>query len=197
MPGYSIVLLAAGESSRMGSPKQLLPFAGRPLLRHAAESALASRASGVIVVLGARAPQLRPVLEGLPLEIVENPEWSQGMGSSIRAGILAAASHHPAGAILALADQPFVTPETYNRLIAARDRSALPIVAAQYAGTAGVPALFAADLFPALATLPPTQGCKSLILRHPTRTFLLPCPEAETDLDTPYDYARLAATPIP
>lgn len=192
MPGHAIVLLAAGNSSRMGAPKQLLQYGGRPLLRHAAETALASQASRVVVVLGARAPELSPVLDGLPVETVENPHWSQGMGTSIRAGILAAVRHDPAGAILALADQPLVSPETYNRLIQARYRAVQPIVASQYAGTVGVPALFASEFFPVLASLPPDQGCKAVLLRHSARSVLLPCPEAETDIDTREDYALLA-----
>jgi molybdenum cofactor cytidylyltransferase len=189
MSGYTIVLLAAGNSSRMGTPKQLLEYGGRPLLRHAAETALASQAGRLVVVLGARAPELRPALDGLPAEIVENSLWHQGMGTSIRAGILAAARFDPAGAILALADQPLVDLRTYNRLIEARFRASQPIVASQYAGTVGVPALFATEFFPVLAALPPDQGCKGVILGNLGRSLLLPCPEAETDIDTPRDYA--------
>jgi molybdenum cofactor cytidylyltransferase len=189
MSGYAIVLLAAGNSSRMGAPKQLLQYGGRPLLRHAAETALASQAGRLVVVLGARAPELRPALDGLPAEIVENSLWHQGMGTSIRAGILAASRLLPPAAILALADQPLVGPHTYTRLVEAHVRDHRPIVASKYAGTVGVPVLFAPEFFPVLAALPPDQGCKGVILGNLGRSLLLPCPEAETDIDTPRDYA--------
>lgn len=195
MSGFAVVLLAAGNSSRMGAPKQLLDYRGRPLLRHAADVALRSAARRVIVVLGANAAGLRSALDLLPVEIVENPLWDEGMGTSIRAGISAASLLDLTGAILALADQPLITHRTYNNLVEAHFRASRPIVASQYAGTVGVPAFFAREYFPVLASLPPDQGCKGLILRHPGRALLLPCPEAETDIDTPDDYSRLSAAP--
>src|SRR5437868_1282596 len=82
-----LLLLAAGASSRMGAPKQLLRYEGRTLLRRAAETALASVCRPVVVVLGAHAPQLQPELIGLPLRIVVNTHWEQGMGSSLRVGM--------------------------------------------------------------------------------------------------------------
>ena len=183
----AIVLLAAGESRRMGQPKQLLDFKGVPLLRHVALTALA--VGPVIVVLGALADSLRFALDGIPVEIVVNEQWEAGMGASIQTGLrLLEGRGDVTGAILALADQPFVTAEFFARLIAEHVRSGKGIVAASYAGTVGVPAYFSRAAFPHLMALPAGQGCKGVILAQVDDRVLFECPEAELDLDTPEDY---------
>jgi len=193
MGRYGVVLLAAGGSTRMGSPKQLLDYHGKPLLRHAAEVALASDPSRVIVVLGSRAAELRPALAGLPVRIVENPDWEGGMGTSIRAGIEAAEKEALDGVTLGLGDQPLVTAEILDRLVRTHLESGRPIVASEYAGTVGVPVFFAREYFPHLRALKPAQGCKGVILAHTGNAVRLACPEAEVDVDTPADYERLEA----
>lgn len=194
-PPSAVILLAAGNSTRMGSAKQLLDFRGKPMLRHAAESALASGCDPVIVVLGAREREFRAALEGLAVEIVVNERWPEGMGTSIQAGLRALENRDIGGAILALADQPFVTPGFLSGLVARHREEGRPIVAAQYSGTAGVPAFFAREAFPLLMALKPDQGCKGVILGHPADALLVDCPEAAMDIDTPDDYAR-ASGPI-
>jgi molybdenum cofactor cytidylyltransferase len=187
-------MLAAGNSSRMGSPKQLLDYGGKPLLRHAVDVALASMCRHVIVVLGARALELRPALEGLPVTILENPRWEEGMGTSIQTGVERAQAEGLDGVILALADQPLVTPGILDRLAHTHTETGQPIVAAQYAGTVGVPVFFAREFFPNLLALKPAQGCKGVILSHAGNAIYLDCPEAETDVDTPQDYDRVQRT---
>ena len=186
-----MILLAAGNASRMGFAKQLLDFHGRPLVRHAAETALASTCRPVWVVVGARAKAVRDALKGLPIEIVENADWESGMGSSITAGVRAAIERAPAGVVIALADQPLIGAELYDRLVEHHRQSACPVVASGYAGTAGVPAFFAAELYPALLSLPPEQGCRRLLQERRADVAVLPCPEAEVDLDCPEDVRRL------
>jgi molybdenum cofactor cytidylyltransferase len=176
----------------MGSPKQLLPFRGRSLIRFAAETALATQCRPVIVVLGSHAAEIAPVLADLDLQVVENRDWEGGMGSSIRAGVQAAGEQGCESVILALADQPFVSSGTLKRLIDAYEESAKPVVASQYAGTVGVPALFSRRFFSQLCSLGPSQGCKQLILSCPDESLLLACPEAEQDIDTPEDYRSAA-----
>ncbi len=178
-----IVVLAAGSSSRMGSPKQLLAYRGKPLLRHAVETALASACGPVIVVLGSNASTIAPSLYGLDVQIISNPLWEQGMGSSIHAGVRAAQGRALDAVILTVADQPLLTPDTYRRLAA----GANPIVTSEYSDTVGVPVLFTAAFFPHLLALAPDQGCKKLILSNPDATLRIPCPEAALDLDTPSD----------
>ncbi|HSP70073.1 MAG TPA: nucleotidyltransferase family protein [Bryobacteraceae bacterium] len=194
MPQFGVVVLAAGSSSRMGSPKQLLDYGGKPLLRHAVETALASMCRNVMVVLGARAPELRPALEGLAVTILENPRWEEGMGTSIQTGVARAQAEGLDGVILALADQPLVTPEILDRLARTHLDSGQPIVAAQYAGTVGVPVFFSREFFPNLLALKPGQGCKGVILSHSGQAIHLDCPEAEMDVDTPQDYDRVQRT---
>ena len=188
---YGVVILAAGASTRMGAPKQLLDYHGKPLLRHAVDVALASRCQQVLVVLGANADQLQPALAGSTVTVVDNPEWEGGMGTSIRAGVAVAEREGLDGVILALADQPLVTSEILNSLIATHRESGQPIIASQYAGTVGVPVFFNRAYFPHLLALQPAQGCKSVILKHSTDAIRLDCPEAEVDVDTPQDYQRV------
>ncbi len=178
----AVVVLAAGESRRMGVPKQLLDFRGVPLLRHAALTALEADCGPVIVVLGARSFDLRPAIANMPVETVVNVDWELGMGGSIQTGLRALEGRDEVtGAIVALADQPYVTAEFLRRLASAGSR----IVAARYAGTAGVPAYFSRATFPLLMALSPEQGCKGVILGN---AELLDCPEAARDIDTPEDY---------
>ena len=188
------ILLAAGESSRMGSPKQLLEFQGKPLIRHAAEVALGTVCEAVVVVLGAHAGLIREALSGLPVEVVENGRWAEGMGTSIQAGLRLAEELGFDGAILALADQPFVTSAILDRLVAEHERTGQPIVASRYAGTAGVPVWFAKSHFPQLMALAPDQGCKGVILRNREGALLIDCPEATTDIDTPRDYEGITGS---
>ena len=98
-----LILLAAGASTRMGRPKQLLPVRGRPLLRHVVEACLAAPVSPVIVVLGANSAEIAPCLGGLAVHVVVNAGWAEGMGSSLRAGLEALAALAPAAKNLVIA----------------------------------------------------------------------------------------------
>ncbi|HEY1757390.1 MAG TPA: nucleotidyltransferase family protein [Bryobacteraceae bacterium] len=187
---FAVILLAAGNSARMGVAKQLLDFGGKPLVRHAAESAQASGCEPVVVVVGANAGEVRSALDGLSVEIIENERWPEGMGTSIQAGLRALENRDIGGAILALADQPFVTSEFLSGLAATHRETGKPIVAARYSGTAGVPVFFAREAFPLLMALKPDQGCKGVILGNSADALLVDCPEAAIDIDTPEDYTR-------
>lgn len=193
MKSTALILLAAGNSSRMGSPKQLLEFRGVPLIRHAVETALASPCSPVIVVLGANAERVKTAVSDLPVRLVHNERWSEGMGTSIQAGLREADAEGVDGVVLALADQPMVTPHIYDLLVRGHRTSRKPIVASEYAGTVGVPVYFSREAFPSLFALAPDQGCKGVILRHGTEALRIACPEAEADIDTPGDYERVRA----
>jgi molybdenum cofactor cytidylyltransferase len=185
------ILLAAGASTRMGQAKQLMNYGGQPLLRHAAETAIAAGCAPVVVVLGARESEIRPALDGLDVEIVVNDRWAEGMGTSIQAGLRALEGREVAGAILALADQPMVSAAFLAGLGATHAKSGKGIVAARYSGTLGVPVFFSQAAFPLLAALKPDQGCKGVIMGHPQDALHVDCPEAAFDIDTPEDYARL------
>jgi len=198
VPRIGLVILAAGASTRMGIPKQLLAFRGRSLLRHAAEEALASGCRPVIVVLGAQAERLQEEVSGLPVRVVVNARWAEGMGTSIRAGIEALTADPGVevveAAVLAVCDQPYFSARIVRELIAAREQTGSAIAAAGYEGARGVPALFSRALFPELLALEGHEGARRVIQAHPDETLAVPFPEGAIDLDTPEDHARLSGT---
>lgn len=183
------MILAAGASTRMGTPKQLLRLDGTSLLRRAVQTAIASVCRPIIVVIGANAEKVQPELEGLPVSVVLNSDWSRGMGTSIRAGIAAVGAVD--AVMIFLCDQPLVTAGSLDDLVASHFRSNKPISAATYGGTAGTPVIFAADLFPELHALGDAQGGKSIIQRYPQELNSFPLTLAEADVDTPQDYNRI------
>jgi molybdenum cofactor cytidylyltransferase len=200
-PSIGLILLAAGGSSRLGRPKQLLDYRGRPLLRHAAETALASRCRPVVVVLGAEVEACTAALEGLSLRLVINTDWPNGLSTSLRAGLAALENETPAlsAVILCVADQPLLTPLLLDSLIEHHLRTDATRVAAEYAGKPGVPALFARSLFPQLKSLRGDEGARHLLRDQPDSVARVPFPEGSLDIDTAGDYENLAglSAPIP
>lgn len=191
--GVGAVILAAGASTRMGVPKQLLQFGGETMLRRAASVALKAGCRPVVVVTGANATQSRKALRGLDVREAENPQWESGISSSVRVGIEAVVTASPGttAVVLMLCDQPFVTREIIARLVAAHIETGRSIVASLYGGSYGVPALFGKVHFAELRTLKGDAGAKRVIQKHLPKVHLLPFPEGEIDIDTPDDLARL------
>ncbi|PTX91503.1 nucleotidyltransferase family protein [Opitutus sp. ER46] len=196
-PRVGAIILAAGASTRMGSPKQLLPIEGKPLLVRTVESALGAPVWPVIVVLGAHAEQIRPALAHLPVLTVENPAWPEGMASSIRAGITALQqfSRMMDAVVIALCDQPAFSSTTVVQLITAHRTTGRTIVAARYANRRGAPALFLREHFPALAALTGEEGARPLLQGDTFPVATVDLPELAVDLDSPADYASHAGTP--
>jgi molybdenum cofactor cytidylyltransferase len=191
------VILAAGSSSRMGAPKQLLLYRGETLLRRAAAAALEAGCRPVIVVTGAHAGRTREELHSLDVLEVENPLWGDGMGSSVRAGVEALAKVD-AGAeavVLMLCDQPFVDAEVVAGLVAAHRATGRPVVASRYGESFGAPALFGRELFAELAGLGGGRGAQQVIKEHASEAHFVPFPLGEVDVDTPDDFARLLELP--
>ena len=163
------------------------------MIRRAVQAALASRCRDVIVVLGANADVYEPLLGGLQVRIVRNPDPSEGMGSSIRVGIEAVPPEAD-GVVILLADQPFITPDVIDRLldVAAADRKR--IVASAYQQTAGPPVYFHRALFLDLLTLEGDRGARSVIETYPKEGVALPLPEtASADIDSADDLASINA----
>ncbi|MDM9382042.1 nucleotidyltransferase family protein [Chlorogloeopsis sp. ULAP01] len=192
-PNVAIILLAAGASTRMGVPKQLLPYQGRSLLNRTIESAIASVCKPVVVVLGANCQHIRSQVNQTGVEVIENPEWKLGMSTSIKSGILSLSkcSESIDAAIIAVCDQPFVSAEIINNLVATYCSTGKPIIASRYAETLGVPALFSHKFFSELAALRETIGAKYLIEKHLSEVFCVPFPLGVIDIDTPQDYEQL------
>ena len=193
-----VILLAAGASARMnGRPKQLLEFAGRTLLRRAAETVLNANCERIVVVLGANAELTAKEIVGLPLEIVVNENWAAGIGESIKTGASVLVKDNLTAIVVMLGDQPFVTAETVRGLIEKYEQTAAPIVASFYNETTGVPALFAREMFHELTALSGDAGAKFVIKKHRARTVTIAAPEAAFDVDTIADYERLQAKSPP
>jgi molybdenum cofactor cytidylyltransferase len=188
------ILLAAGASRRLGRPKQLVRHRGRPLLLVAAEAARrALPLSPLVVVLGAEAPRMRLVLERARLrtDAIVNPQWSEGMAGSLRAG-LAALGRTVRAALVLTVDQPLVDAAALARLVAAwRRRPGVP-AAARYDGRPGVPAVLPRRYWRALKSLGGDEGARAL-LRGGAGVTLVDMPEAALDVDTPADLRRLAS----
>ncbi len=193
---FGAVILAAGASTRMGTPKQLLVVDGQPLVVRAVRAALASEAWPVVVVLGAHAEKIRPLLSRLPVLIALNSAWAEGLATSIRVGVatLQQFSRQLDGALFALCDQPAFSADTVARLVAAQRAGGRSIVAARYQGKPGAPALFLREHFSALSVLTGDEGARQLLNDQPERVSAIDLPVLGVDLDTPADYASLTKT---
>jgi len=187
-----IAILAAGGSHRMGWPKQLLPFRERTLVRHAAETAVASRCRPIVVVIGANAELIRDELQRLPVLIAHNLEWASGIGSSLRLAIeTLGAFEGIEGIVITLSDQPLVTADALNRILETHDETGKDIVASEYADTHGVPLFIGKRFFDEIAAANGNQGAKRVIARYIEQMTTVPLAEAAFDVDTPVDYERL------
>lgn len=194
-----VVLLAAGGSSRLGHPKQLLIHQGKTLLRRAAEAAVRAGCGPVVAVLGAQAEAVQAQLTELPVHMVRNESWETGLGSSLRVGLRALEAAEPAGAtpgvdavLIMLCDQLRVDVGHLRALVKAFQRTEAPIVASGYAGTRGVPALFSRAIFPELEALTLDEGARGVIARKPSRVVEVTLEGGGEDVDTKADLSRLS-----
>ena len=164
VPKVHAVLLAAGRSSRMGGPNKLLArFDGEALVRRTAERVMASRAAATVVVTGHQTAEIEAALAGLDLRVVHNPDYAEGLSSSLKAGV-AALSADAAGALIVLGDMPGIAARDLDRLIDAFVRAdGKAVVRATHAGKRGNPVLLPRALFPAVATLEGDTGARHLV----------------------------------
>lgn len=182
------IVLAAGGSRRLGQPKQLLAVDGVPLVRRIAERARAA-CDTACVVLGARADEIAPALDGLGVPILVAVDWLEGMAASLRLGVhWAALSGHDAVAIFTC-DQPRLTVE-HARHIVEQHRATGRSVASRYAGTVGVPAVLGRVRFADLLHLHGDRGARSLLRKDPV-VVAVDWPDGALDIDTPADAAAL------
>ena len=199
MSRIGLLILAAGASTRLGQPKQLLNLHGKPLVRHMAEIAIATNIDPIGIVLGAKAGLIQPLLADLPIHQISNDDWETGMASSIRCGVRKLLTLAPdLGAIVLLVcDQPFVSTLLIQHLITTYQTSQFPIIASAYADTLGVPALFHRTLFPELLALQGDCGAKALIRRYALYCRSIPFAAGAIDLDTPDSLEILSSLVIP
>jgi molybdenum cofactor cytidylyltransferase len=188
----SAILLAAGESRRMGEFKQLLTYAGRTFVECCVDNLLASRADEVIVVTGHRADDVRRALGARPVRFVHNQDYREGMSSSVKCGISAVAPQARA-MLVTLVDQPQIDSAIINRVIAAYESQLPLIVIPTYEGRKGHPVLIDLRLRDELMSFDPSQGLRQVIHAHTAEVLQIEVmTEAVlTDFDYPEDYQRL------
>jgi molybdenum cofactor cytidylyltransferase len=192
---FTVLILAAGSSTRMGQPKQLLKWKDQTLLNHAAKTALDSGAFSTVVVLGSGAEQSRLALDNLPVEIVINPDWEKGMGSSLKKGVDHILKKLPpsAGVVVMVCDQPMITSKHLQQLFQKHMGETKLIIATRYADTFGVPAFFQSSLLPSMLALGDEEGAKKYIQQNMQRVDFVDFDDAKIDLDTPEDFANFKA----
>ncbi|WP_445382182.1 nucleotidyltransferase family protein [Robiginitalea sp. IMCC43444] len=190
----SCVILAAGASSRMGSPKALLPWGKQSVLRHLLQQAKKAGLEQLIVVSGANQQGIAQELPAGTAKLCHNSSWINGMGSSIRQGVICTKQYFPQaeGILVLLADQPLVDEQYVNRMLQHFHQNPECIIATEYTEGAGVPALFPRRHFNELANLKPGGGAKALIRNcSPGELVLLQAGDAGRDMDTPEAYGEL------
>lgn len=187
------LIAAAGSSSRLGQPKQLLMIDGEPMLQRAIGFAREAGASPVFVVLGAHREAIEGGVDFAAVKIVANEAWEEGIASSIRAGMEAVASEAPeaSGVLLMICDQPRATAEHLRRMIRVFSQSSDSAVASVYAGGRGTPAIFPRTAFADLSALRGDKGARGLLTKSPWPVSEISLEGGEIDIDRPEDLARL------
>ncbi|MEU9799162.1 nucleotidyltransferase family protein [Streptomyces sp. NPDC051000] len=194
-PVIAGLLLAAGGGRRLGGrPKALLPHHGRPLVENAVRVLREAGCGPLHVVLGASAAEVRERADLTGCVVVDNPDWTEGMGSSLRVGLASLAGAGADAVLVSLVDQPGIGPTAVARVLAAY-RSRASLAAAAYDGERGHPVLFGADRWADIArTATGDQGARVHLKRHAGEVTLVECGDVAQafDIDTPPDLARLA-----
>ncbi len=192
MISCGLVLLAAGSSSRFGKPKQLLPYKGKSLIKHLADTALEA-IDIVVVVTGSNAQRVEAELVDLPVKLFQNKDWEQGMATSIRGGLSTLLKLAPStdSVIFMVCDQPFVSASLLREIIAKKAETNNLIIASGYGDTLGIPALFGKSLFPDLLNLKGDAGAKKIIKENGGSVSVVSFPLGDIDIDTEEDYKTL------
>lgn len=193
MNNTGIVILAAGNSSRLGKPKQGLLYKGKTLLQQTVDKAIEAGLDPLIVVLGSTAETISQDLSPQLLNTVINTHWQQGMASSISAGVSKLISLNASieNIVLAVCDQPFLTAEILQALVNKRAETGKAIVACSYGNTIGTPVLFHRSYFDKLLQLKGEEGAKKILRSYPNDVVSIPFPKGEIDIDTREDYESL------
>ena len=188
-----IVILAAGASTRLGEPKQLLQYNGKTLLDHSVNEAVNAKADAVVVILGKNADLFKNEIHKEKASVLINKDWEEGMASSVRLGLASLLKIKPYidSVIFMVCDQPHISASVLNELIATQQKTTKQIVTCNYGGTIGPPALFHKKYFRELAKLNGDIGAKNIIQQnmHDVATVLFP--EGKIDIDTKEDYDAL------
>lgn len=191
------VVLAAGDATRFGSPKQFAKIGGETLVERTTRIVADAGYAPVFLVAGAYFDQMQLLFSGSAVLVIQNFEWEEGIASSIRCGIRAVQQNSPEcqGLLLVACDQPAVTTMHLIALLSHADTpqaKSLP-VASSYCGVSGIPAIFPSNLFPQLLDLSGDKGARQVLRTSELLPILVPLEAGEIDIDTPEDFARWMA----
>lgn len=198
MKNTGIILLAAGNSSRMGSPKQLLMYQGKTFLERIIDTASEIfDPNHIVLVLGARHHEISSVIKNKNIHVIINENWESGMASSIQSGMKVLLNNFPEmdKCFISVCDQPYLTSDVFLEMIQLHETSSKEIVVAQYADTLGVPALFSKKYFNPLIKLTGEQGAKKIIQQNMNDVESFQFEKGAVDIDTPSDYNHLKTKP--
>ncbi len=192
MTDTAIIILAAGNSSRLGRPKQLLAYKNKTLLQVVSDAALQTDFRPVTIVLGAYKNEIAKQINGT-VKYVINEHWQQGMALSISAGLTATLKFQPGiqQVIIAVSDQAFITCEIFEQLHRQQQLYGKGIVASQYGDTTGTPVLFTKKYFADLLSLKGDSGARSILKNCPADVATISFEKGEMDIDTEEDYKKL------
>lgn len=184
------VILAAGGSSRLGRPKQLLIHKGRPLVRRVADAAEFADLHPTVIVAGNEFALIQETLEGTSTYLFHHRDWERGIGSTIRFGIerLIGVAPNTAAIVLLACDQPFVTSSVLRDLVTTWRTEAVDAAACGYSETVGVPAIFDRSLLPLLLALDESHGAKTVLTSLRERLAIVSFPDGSVDIDRPEDW---------
>lgn len=191
---FAVIILAAGSSSRLGSPKQLLVYSGKTLLQTCIDNAKQINANPVILVLGANKKLIEDHTDTNGVIVTENGNWKSGIASSITVALSALYNTFPDTdcIILMVCDQPFADSTILNKLLLKQKETGKPIVACKYEGTKGTPALFHRSLFHELAALKGDSGAKVILTKYENESAYISFKAGGIDIDTVEDYKNLS-----
>ena len=189
MKKVAILILSAGASKRMGTPKQLLKWGKETLLENAVSTAVNVENASLFVVLGANAELIQQKIT-LNAEALYHKDWKQGLGSSIAFGVGTLQKLDFDGVLIMLADQPFVTSYYLKELINSFNSGEKNIIASRFAGSVGVPAIFSAEYFEDLKKLDTDTGAKHIIKSHFQDVETFQADDLVIDIDTVETYKR-------
>ncbi len=189
----SVIILAAGSSSRLGQSKQLVEIDGVPLLLKSTLTALDAHYVNVVVVLGSNAEIHKQTIVHLPVEIITHREWKKGMGSSLKAGLKHVIKSRPetSAVLVMVCDQPLLTSAHLAALHDLHKHTSSQIVASRYENTVGVPAIFDRTLFTEILKIKDAQGAKTIIESHGELVNAIEWVAGHLDIDTPDDLKLL------
>ena len=187
------MILAAGASTRLGKPKQLLQYHGKTLLDHSVNEAINAKADAVVVILGKNADLFQNTIDNEKVNVVINKDWEEGMASSVRAGLNSLLKINPMAdaVIFMVCDQPFISSSLLNDLIVVQQETHKPIVTSNYGETIGPPALFHKSIFKDLLQLKGDAGARRIIEQYSDDVATVLFPEGSIDIDTENDYEEL------